>query len=124
MAKSITVKPKRGRPATGRDPFVGIRLPATLIESIQAWSEKNDAASRSEAIRRLVELGLEVKTTTRPVSKSGRRLRARDLATMAIEKMIDPSAPPEERAHRRRRLTKGPTEFREDRIDLPKAKGK
>jgi Arc/MetJ-type ribon-helix-helix transcriptional regulator len=124
MAKSIAVKPKRGRPATGRDPFVGIRLPATLIESIQAWSEKNDAASRSEAIRRLVELGLEVKTTTRPVSKSGRRLRARDLATKAIEKMIDPSAPPEERAHRRRRLTKGPTEFREDRIDLPKAKGK
>ena len=124
MAKSIAVKPKRGRPATGRDPFVGIRLPATLIESIQAWSEKNDAASRSEAIRRLVELGLEIKTTTRPVSKSGRRLRARDLATMAIEKMIDPSAPPEERAHRRRRLTKGPTEFREDRIDLPKAKGK
>jgi Arc/MetJ-type ribon-helix-helix transcriptional regulator len=124
MAKSIAVKPKRGRPATGRDPFVGIRLPATLIESIQAWSEKNDAASRSEAIRRLVELGLEVKTTTRPVSKSGRRLRARDLATNAIEKMIDPSAPPEERAHRRRRLTKGPTEFREDRVDLPKAKGK
>ena len=124
MAKSIAVKPKRGRPATGRDPFIGIRLPATLIESIQAWSEKNDAASRSEAIRRLVELGLEIKTTTRPVSKSGRRLRARDLATKAIEKMIDPSAPPEERAHRRRRLTKGPTEFREDRIDLPKAKGK
>ena len=124
MAKSIAVKPKRGRPATGRDPFIGIRLPATLIESIQAWSEKNDAASRSEAIRRLVELGLEIKTTTRPVSKSGRRLRARDLATKAIEKMIDPSAPAEERAHRRRRLTKGPTEFREDRIDLPKAKGK
>ena len=124
MAKSITVKPKRGRPATGRDPFVGIRLPATLIESIQAWSEKNDAASRSEAIRRLVELGLEVKTTTRPVSKSGRSLRARDLATKTIEKIIDPSALPEERAQRRRRLTKGPTEFREDRVDLPKAKGK
>ena len=124
MAKSITVKPKRGRPATGRDPFVGIRLPATLIESIQAWSEKNDAASRSEAIRRLVELGLEVKTTTRPVSKSGRRLRARELAAKAIEGIIDPATPPEERAQRRRRLTKGPPEFREDRVDLPKAKGK
>ena len=124
MAKSITVKPKRGRPATGRDPFVGIRLPATLIESIQAWSEKNDAASRSEAIRRLVELGLEVKTTTRPVSKSGRRLRAKELATTAIEKIMNPSASSEERAQRTRRLTKGPTEFREDRVDLPKAKGK
>jgi hypothetical protein len=44
--------------------------------------------------------------------------------TNAIEKIIDPAAPPEERAQRRRRLTKGPLEFREDRVDLPKAKGK
>jgi len=36
--------------------------------------------------------------------------------------MIDPATLPEERAHRRRRLTKGPTEFRQDRVDLPKAK--
>jgi hypothetical protein len=60
----------------------------------------------------------------RPVSKSGRRLRARELATNAIETMIDPSAAPEERAQRRSRLTKGPTEFREARVDQPKAKGK
>ena len=77
-----------------------------------------------EAIRRLVELGLKVKAQARPVSKPGRRLRAQELATKAIEKIIDPSAPPEERAQRRRRLTKGPSEFREDRVDLPKAKGK
>jgi hypothetical protein len=61
MKKSIAVKPKRGRPATGRDPFVGIRLPAPLIEDIQAWSAKHDAGSRSDAIRRLVELGLKAK---------------------------------------------------------------
>jgi len=61
MKKSIAVKPKRGRPATGRDPFVGIRLPASLIEAIETWSGKHDAASRSEAIRRLVELGLKAK---------------------------------------------------------------
>jgi hypothetical protein len=36
--------------------------------------------------------------------------------------MIDPAAPPEERAQRRRRLTKGPLEFREDRVGLPEAK--
>jgi hypothetical protein len=81
-------------------------------------------ASRSEAIRRLVELGLTVKTPARPVNKPGRRLRAQELATKAIDKIIDPAAPPEERAQRRRRLTKGPTEFREDRVDQPKAKGK
>jgi hypothetical protein len=38
-----------------------------------------------------------------------------------IEKMIDPTASPDERAQRRRLLTKGPPE---NRVDLPKAKGK
>ena len=69
-------------------------------------------------------LGLKVKAPARPVSKPGRRLRAQELATKAIEKIIDPAAPPEERAERRRRLTKGPLEFRDDRMDLAKAKGK
>jgi hypothetical protein len=123
MKKSITVKPKRGRPPSGgRDPFVGIRLPASLLEQIGTWSEKHAAATRSEAIRRLVELGLKVKMPARPVSKPGRRLRAQELATNAIEKIIDPAAPPEERAQRRQPLTKGPSEFFEDRVDLPKAR--
>ena len=52
-----------------------------------------------------------------------RAARAKELATKAIEKIIDPTAPPEERAKRRRHLTKGPREFRADRADLP-AKGK
>ena len=100
-----------------------VRLPAVLTTAVDKWAEDHEA-NRSEAIRRLVELGLEVKTTTRPVSKSGRRLRAKELATRAIEKIMNPSASSEERAQRTRRLTKGPTEFREDRVDLPKAKGK
>ena len=41
---------------------------------------------------------------------------------VAVLALIDPDAPPEERAQRRRRLTKGPTEFREDRVDLPNVK--
>jgi hypothetical protein len=62
MKKSITVKPKRGRPPSGgRDPFVGIRLPTTLIDEISVWSERHEAGSRSEAIRRLVEIGLKAK---------------------------------------------------------------
>jgi hypothetical protein len=36
--------------------------------------------------------------------------------------MIDPAAPAEERAERRRRLFKGPPECRQHRLDLPKAK--
>ena len=61
MRKSITVKPKRGRPATGRDPFVGIRLPALLLKEIQLGSVEHRADSRSKAIRSLVELGLKAK---------------------------------------------------------------
>ena len=78
----------------------------------------------SEAIRRLVELGLTDKSTARSDSKPGRRSRAQELAAKAIDKMLDPAAPPEERAQRRRRLTKGPAEFREARVDLPKAKAR
>jgi hypothetical protein len=98
-------------------------MPQTLIDDADAWGAANEIG-RSEAIRRLVELGLKVKTPVRPVSKPGQRLRARELATKTIEKIIDPTAPPEERAQRRRRLTKGPLEFRDDRVDLPKAKPK
>ena len=82
------------------------------------------AATILLSARRLVELGLTVETSARPVSKPGRRLRAQELATKAIEKVSDPAAPPEERAQRRRQLTKGPSEFRDDRVDLPKAKPK
>ena len=61
MKKSIRVRPKkRGRPATGKDPQVTLRMPPTLIEEADAWAAANDTG-RSEAIRRLVELGLKAK---------------------------------------------------------------
>ena len=75
-------------------------------------------------LRRLVEVGLKA---TRPVNarrSMPNKLRAAELAAKAIDGIVDPLALPEERAQRRRRLTKGPPEFREDRVDLPKAKGK
>ena len=151
MAKSISVKRKKpGRPATGTDPLMGFRASPVMRASVVRWAETQlDKPSLSEAIRQLVELGLTVKTKARstgrrpsaalmadlaaetidslppkPVAKQGRRSRAQQLAKAAIQKMADPSASPKERDHRRRRLTKGPPEFREDRVDQPKAKGK
>jgi hypothetical protein len=122
MSKPISVKRKKaGRPATGTEPLYGVRIADALMKQIMDWA-KSQGATRSEAIRRLVEIGLKVKTPARPVGKPGRRLRAQELAAKAIEKIIDPAAAPEERAQRRRRLTKGPTEFREARVDQPKAK--
>jgi len=61
MAKSIPVIPKkrgRGRPATGKDPMVTARMPKRLIKSVDSWAAKHADGSRSEAIRRLVELSL------------------------------------------------------------------
>ena len=40
--------------------MVAIRMPKALIASADAWGRANKA-NRSEAIRRLVELGLKVK---------------------------------------------------------------
>jgi len=126
MAKSIrvTTKKRRGRPATtGRGIQVGERWHPPEIAALDIWiASQGEKMTRAQAIRRLVELGLKAKTAVKPVAKPGRRLRAQELAAKTIEKIIDPSAPLEEKVERRRRLIKGPTEFREDRIDLPKAK--
>jgi hypothetical protein len=64
MAKSNKVVPKkgRGRPATGRNPVTAIRLSMELRETVDKWAGKqDDQPGRSEAIRRLVEIGLRAK---------------------------------------------------------------
>jgi len=72
MAKSNQVVPKkgRGRPATGRDPVTAIRLSAELRATVDKWAAKqDDTPGRSEAIRRLVELGLKAKEIVGMVGK-------------------------------------------------------
>jgi hypothetical protein len=62
MPKSISVEPKkRGRPATGKDPLVGLRIPDALIAQIDAWAARHDV-TRSEAIRTFIEQALTAKT--------------------------------------------------------------
>ena len=57
------VRKRAGRPATGQDPVTAIRLSKELRGTVDDWAGKqDDTPSRSEAIRRLVELGLKVKT--------------------------------------------------------------
>jgi hypothetical protein len=61
MSKSISVKRKKvGRPATGTEQLYGVRIAEPLMKQIMDWA-KSQGATRSEAIRRLVELGLKVK---------------------------------------------------------------
>jgi len=119
----IKAKPKkRGRPATGRDPMMGFRAAPLLRASIVKWAENQpDMPSLSEATRRLVELGLTVRTKARP-SNEGQKHRAREMAGNTIDDMTDTTAPPDDQATRKRRLLKGPEEFRDARVDRPKRK--
>ena len=123
MKKARSVKQKvMGRPRTRITSRMGFRADPVIRASIVRWAEKQpDTPTLSEAIRRLVELGLTVKKNAKQPS-AARARRAKKLARSTVEGMIDPAAPPEERAERRRQLTKGPSEFREYRIDQPKRK--
>jgi len=123
MKKAISAhKKSRGRPATGHDPSVSTRFPADVMAGIVAWvAKQKDNPPRSEAIRRLVELGLGSVKVARAQKRSDSPT-ARDLAAVQIDRLADSGAPAEERASRKRHLLKGPEEFREARIDRPKRK--
>ena len=59
MARSIPAKQKkRGRPATGYDPMIGLRLAPDLTARVDDWAERQ-SVSRSEAIRQMIEQALD-----------------------------------------------------------------
>jgi hypothetical protein len=54
-----TLAKKRGRPATGTNQTVGVRMSPKEIQAVDVWRAKSPGIpSRPEAIRRLVELAL------------------------------------------------------------------
>jgi hypothetical protein len=59
-ASTTQVKRKIGRPSEiGADKFVGLRLPGGLVNRVGTWAKQSRVVSRSEAIRLLLEKGLE-----------------------------------------------------------------
>jgi hypothetical protein len=61
-ARKNGTKKRRGRPATGQGLQIGTRWPDETVAMIDAWATaQDDEPSRSEAIRRLVGLGLKAK---------------------------------------------------------------
>ena len=65
--KVSTSKKRRGRPATGINPAVGVRLPPELMKAVDRWrAHESDVPGRPEAIRRLIEAGLEALVRRRP----------------------------------------------------------
>jgi hypothetical protein len=106
----------------GREVISAVRLSQRLTADIDAWAEAHNTV-RSDAIRRLLELGLSASSCGTPHEGRSVRHQAADIeqqATAQIETLLDPMLPADERERRMRRLIEGPPEFSAGRIDLPK----
>ncbi|WP_349643530.1 hypothetical protein [Bradyrhizobium diazoefficiens] len=98
-----------------------VKLPEGLTAAVDAWARTHHL-SRSEAICKLINLGLKIAPTA-PASAhmvTSDATRLEEIAVHEIEALLDPALPADERERRIRRLTEGPPEFSHERIDLPK----
>lgn len=133
MKKTTVVpKKKRGPPATGKGTQIQVRLQPDHLAGLDNWIAKNEPGmSRADAIRQmaLTMLGLIQKKTDRRyepavqiflkqiADRNVQKVRAKELAGGAIDKLTDAEAAPDDQASRKQRLLKGPEEFREARVD-------
>lgn len=107
------------RPSADRDAVSAVKMSEGMTAEVDAWAEAHDL-TRSDAIRHLVRLGLNAVPAARAASARRDPVDIEGLAVRQIDRLLDPSLPSVERERRIRRLTEGPPEFTEQRIDLPK----
>ena len=106
---------------------LNVRMPPDELKSVDVWIKTQPAPrpTRAEAIRRLVGQALAggAQRSQKRTKKSA--AKAREMAGQAIDRLLGEagSLPVDEQERRKRRLTKGPSEFREIRGDLPEPKG-
>ena len=94
------------------------------LHALDAWARsQDDAPSRPEAIRRLLKATL-ANTAGAMSPRKRTAVKASEMAGSTLDRLGDKSAPADEQARRKRRLVKGPSEFREMRDDLGKRKGR
>ena len=100
-----------------------IRMETDELKSLDAWIKTQPAPrpTRQEAIRRLLRQSLaRVQPKQKPSKEAA--AKARDMARQELDRLGDASVPADEQERRKRRLTKGPSEFRDMRADQPKPK--
>ncbi|MGC2073386.1 MAG: hypothetical protein WA694_19110, partial [Pseudolabrys sp.] len=114
--------PLRRRDANAKE--LNVRMPPDELKSLDVWI-KTPRPTRAEAIRRLV--GQALVGGAQPSQKRRKKsaAKAREMAGQTIDRLLGDagSVPVDEQERRKRRLTKGPNEFREIRGDLPEPKG-
>jgi hypothetical protein len=121
----LVTRKKKGRPATGKGTLIGVRVQPLPLAGVDRWmASQKDKLSRPEAIMRLVEIALaktSAKRLTEPDSPHRAGMRAKkaaeasEMAGQELDRLGDPLATDKERQLRKRRLMKGPKEFRDIR---------
>ena len=96
------IEDKKQRASREQEPFSAIRLASKLTAAIDKWGEARGVTSRSEAIRRLLELGL---AASQPLHRRNLEAASKALDLAALEP----------------RLLRGPKEFRDMRGDVSKS---
>ena len=109
------------RRRSGRDAISAVKMPERLTAAVDAWAEAHQLP-RSDAICKLVELGLKIAPAEPAPAQAiiSDAARIVEIAVHEIKALLDPALPADERERRIRRLTEGPPEFSKQRIDLPK----
>jgi hypothetical protein len=122
--QTLITRKRRGPAPTGIGTLIGVRLQPDQLGALDVWiaRQEDKERSRPEAIRRMIEMALSGSDPTKHTSPTA-AAKASDMAGRRIDKIGDPSATAEERQDRKRRLIKGPSEFREMRGIEPKPKG-
>jgi hypothetical protein len=117
--KTVIPKKKHGKPATGKGEPVVVRMHPPQLKALDAWIAQQEPPfpSRPKAVRRLLELALA--NSKKPLVRHPEKLAARamELASEAIDGLMDPSASADEKVLRKRRLLKEPLVFRDVRVD-------
>jgi hypothetical protein len=118
MAKKF--RKGRDRPATtAKGTLVGLRCRQPFLDAVDGWrNRQDDKPTRPSAIVQLAEKGLALAPVNRTSAKTAAKAAA--LAADEIDRMTNQALPVEEQASRKRRLLKGPKEFRDFREDHPK----
>ena len=121
-----------GRPKVG-SVGVMVRLPPDQLADLDRWIRdiarrmSTKRTGRPEAIRDILQNHFDTqrqhwgREDVQKVKSSATRDKSADMAGRTIDALTDQSAPAEDRAQRKRRLLKGPKEFRDMRSDGAKS---
>jgi hypothetical protein len=94
-----------------------------LTAEVDRWAARNAAETRADALRRLVEIGVEHSRLLKRRAP-GSAARVPETASEQIHKLADPALPEPQRHARKRKLVEGPKEFRGLRTDQSKRMAK